>query len=215
MIRVESLHAYIHWLPVTKIQFEAFLCDLPADQDAPDWYEEAIRLNPQVLPPEIGSANYWQAFLTGIRPDETHDYSSWSGPWDALPSKDEWFAAYLELRELGEIEVADLAEMSATPQIGELLLRVESASTRSRHGPRTLADQMLLKYGVMEWVRNDARGDPWAAFGRPDPRFHGNLNNLDTGRPSYPVARDGLRLASHGFRLLRSDEPSSPRPTRS
>ena len=73
MIWAESIGMYLHWLPLTKIQIERFAPETPA------WYAEAIAVNPGEPELDVGPANYWQLFVTGLRPDEAQMIAGWCG----------------------------------------------------------------------------------------------------------------------------------------
>src|SRR5262245_13463491 len=87
MIRVASIGAYVHWLPVTKLQFEYFLCDQPGNRFDQKWYDDVLKVHKQNEPSGTGPArvspamvrrdNYYRALLTGIRPTEIAPFISW------------------------------------------------------------------------------------------------------------------------------------------
>ena len=204
MIRLDPPGGFIHWLPVTKIQFEAFLCDRPPASFAPPWYEALLTLNPRVAPHRVQASNYWGAFVTGIKPEEAAAFAAWCGADFGLPTREEWFSVYRLARATAAVPAAAIARTGRTPRARSLIERLETATTalQPRDRPRTLADQMLLRRGVMEWVECSERQRRWGAFGQPHVRFHGNLYDLESGRPSFPTDLDQRRLHSHGFRLI-------------
>jgi hypothetical protein len=204
MIRIEALDGYLHWFPVTKIQYETFLASDQGMCFDESGYAELLATNPRTTTKKLTPEDYWTAFVTGLRPSEVVPYAKWSqsmdpGVIDTLPSQKDWIAAYGELKQSAAIEVADLAEMSPSTRAREVLIRVG----RVTGSERSVADQMLLRGGVMDWVKSGSRQGTWAAFGQPDPRFYATLFDPDSGRPSYPIDPEGVRLGSHGFRLIR------------
>jgi hypothetical protein len=207
MFLVEAVGSYLHWVPLTKVQLETYLCGRPPAPAHEPWYESLLRLNGRCPPQLIGPENYWQAFATGLKPAECQAFADWNGELAedsfALPGKSEWLTAYKSLKQLPPLPRAELDALQLRPRVRRLLLRLEDASARAHGAKRTLADQMLLRGGVMEWVHcQDRRGD-WGAFGRPHPRFHTTVDEMDLGQPSFPVSADNLRLPSHGLRLFR------------
>src|SRR4051794_29027663 len=103
MLHLPELNGYLHWLPVTKIQFEYFICDEPDDHFGEQWYAEIRRQNPRVSPNDVRAENYWHAFLTGITPQEARRFARWSGADYALPTLDEWCTAWQTLKRYGAV----------------------------------------------------------------------------------------------------------------
>ena len=207
MIWVEEIEAYLHYLPVTKIQFELFLCEtVDTDFDA-DWYQRVCQLNPRVTPSGVRSGNYWNSFLTGILPDEARRFARWCGEEYAIPRLETWFTAYKALKRR-EPETYDWTRQlpDSTDRCRVLLSELEKASTaaiRDVGYERTLADQMLLRLGVLEWVEEPQEQIRWGGMGELLPAFHGLLFTPDHGQPARPSHADTDRLDHYGFRLLR------------
>jgi hypothetical protein len=84
----------MHLLPVTKLQFERFLCDASVYGDS--WYEGLLALNPRVSPRRADAASREGLLLTGVLPDEALAFAAWCGPEYDLPTVDEWRAACAE-----------------------------------------------------------------------------------------------------------------------
>src|SRR5581483_6750317 len=86
----------ILWLPVTKVQFEHFLVDTGAFDNA--WYQDKLQnYNPRISAGNLGVTNYWQAFMTGILPGEAIRYAEWVGRGSDLPTAQEWKRALTTL----------------------------------------------------------------------------------------------------------------------
>jgi len=207
MIWVDAVEAYMHWIPVTKIQFEHFLCAAPDSHFDESWYDAILHLNPRVTPGGIRSDNYWRAFLGGITPDEVQRFARWCGEGYTIPTLEDWFTAYQALKALPP-EPSDVIDSMGNlrNRVRTALSRLDSASKTAltRVGyERTLADQMLMRLGVMEWV--ECREQPrfqWGGMGETDSRFQGNLFTPDYGQPSIPNNPDTDRLHYYGFRLI-------------
>jgi hypothetical protein len=212
MIWVDAIGAYIHWLPVSKLQFEYFLCDQPGTRFDQKWYNEILKLNARIPPAGVQRANYWQALLTGIRPDEANAFVEWNNEaYDgvyALFTRDLWFQAYQALRSEPPLAVNHFNDLPLQPRMKTLVERF-SAVTQSlpaTAGAMTRADQMLMRQGVLEWVscQGDRRGE-WGGFGQPNRDFFSLLYSPDRGDPYFPARFEEGRLMQFGFRLLRRD----------
>ena len=79
MIWVECLRAHIHFLPVTKIQFEYFLCDCEESRYDSDFYLKMLEKNPRETPGQLTPDTYCRAFATGVSPDASQAFMRWSG----------------------------------------------------------------------------------------------------------------------------------------
>lgn len=202
MLAVEP-DLYVHWLPITKIQFEYFMSDTYDRAFDIRWYEELLCLNPRVTPGKISPANYWKAFLSGIRPTEAQRFAFWCGDGFRLPSAAEWARAYqiLSSQPALDLESIDILK-DLPPRLRELVLRTDEASSEAARClgyVRRLADQLLMRLGFLEWVDGDGR---WGAMGEPFPELCGNLATPETGSPLIPSRPDSVRLPCFGFRLV-------------
>jgi hypothetical protein len=208
MMWVQEIEAYVHWMPVTKIQFEYFVCAAPDSRFDARWYEEALDLNPRTTATDLRSGNYWNAFLTGITPSEAQRFASWCGG-SSIPSLDEWFSAYRALKAKPPLSNLDAAmeSLGLRDRTRSLLRRLESvgSSVTKEYGgyERTLADQMLMRLGVMEWVECSSRRSPWGGMGQTHTAFHGSLQTPDHGQPMIPIDPEANRLGYFGLRLVR------------
>jgi formylglycine-generating enzyme required for sulfatase activity len=208
MIWVECLRAYIHVLPVTKIQFEYFLCDCEESWCDSEFYLKMLGKNPRESAGQLTSENYCRAFATGISPDASQAFTRWLGEdrderYD-LPTKREWYAAYVELKVRSDIKVDDIVKLGLTDRVKNLFVRVNEAATRSfGSGPsRTLADMMLFKHGVYEWVLSE--NDQWRGAGIPHTSLKGSgaINVLEHEKPvEFNNIADPPPAC--GFRLLK------------
>jgi hypothetical protein len=233
MIWVAPLGAYVHWLPVTKLQFELFLCDQPSNRFDQDWYNELLRVHVQgesaseieigrVSPSMIRRDNYFKAFLTGIRPSEIAPFISWldesqDGNFD-LPTDEEWRTICDELCRTPEIKIEEaFRDLPQSPRMRTLLTRIDAvardivASPASGQPSTTLVtcgDQMLLRNGIMEWVRwrDGMSHPPYGGRGKPMHRhLIGDVRDFSRfPQPANPgPGYEQGRLPGFGFRLLR------------
>lgn len=212
MVRVVALDAYVHWLPVTKIQFEYFMAATSDGLFDSRWYDEILDLNPRITPAAVRQTNYWQAFLTGITPTEALKFAHWCGAEYALPTLDEWNAAYRELKELPDFELNLLDGLGDLSARARTLLTQLNSTGRivteqiGGYNPRTLADQMLMRLGVMEWVECTTQRVRWGGMGITHPAFYGALQTPDQGQPMLPINPETNRLRHFGFRLIKRSE---------
>jgi Sulfatase-modifying factor enzyme 1 len=207
MVWLPTLGLYVHWLPVTKIQFEHFLCDaLDGHFDSP-WYEEVLRLNPRITARRIWRGNYWQAFTTGVLPSEAERFAAWCGEGYRLPTRDEWTRAYLQMKVEPEGEPLPpplLDSLRERPR--ELLDRVVAAAREAsvsfgfNPGSET---SLLFRFGILEWVALEGEAPArWGGIGEPNPAFHGNLLAPEQGEIVLPERAETERLPPFGFRLV-------------
>ena len=207
MIWVEAIDAHMHWMPVTKIQFEYFLCDEPDSHFNAKWYDDVLYLNPRITPNAIRRNNYWEAFLTGIMPSEAQRFARWCGNQYAIPTLGEWYEAYQALKARPANPEIISAMMDLHGRRRSVLEQLASASDMAfremRYTNRTLADQMLMRMGVMEWVECRNRHFQWGGMGETHPDFYGGLFTPEHGDPHTPNNPEADRLRAYGFRLVR------------
>jgi hypothetical protein len=213
MVWVGEIDAYIHWLPVTKVQFETFMCAAPDTRFDEGWYESALELNGRTTPGAVRQNNYWQAILTGIYPSEAQKYAAWCGDNYDIPTQDEWFAAYNALKQVNEIKIDFADHMPHLSDRARLLIkRMDAASKRVASTlmipDRRVTHQMLMRYGVMEWVNNpNARhGQEWVGAGEPNREFHNLAIAVERGQTNQPMNPTSTRMKHYGFRLIRRPE---------
>ncbi len=206
MVLMPELGLYVHVLPVTKMQFEHFLCDATDGHFDSRWYDEIRRLNPRVSARRIWSGNYWNAFLSGILPAEAERFAVWCGPGYRLLQTSEWQRVYqaLESHDAPSLEEADMLDDLA-PHHRELITKVECAVEEAclQSGDLCrMTERMLMRMGLIEWTAIEGPSpNLWAGLGEPHPSFCGNLFDLSVGDLIQPADGETQRLASFGFRL--------------
>jgi hypothetical protein len=205
LVWVEAIGAWMHWLPVSKLQFERSLRQAPDRAFDAAWYGQLLTLNPPVAPARIHAENYCNALLTGILPAEAQRIAASLGAGFALPTLEQWLRAWSWLlSQPAERGLpADLTRRLDEP-VRTLLVGIDRAQTAAaararRH--RTLADQMLLRWGVLEWV--DQQRDPrWAGIGEPS-RLPRGVRVSPARGPVVPDRPEAFRSYLFGFRLIR------------
>jgi len=212
VVWVQSINAYLHWLPVTKIQFEFFLCAEPSAQFDAQWYDDILQLNTRVSPQDITAANYWSAFLSGILPGEAGQFARWCGLGYAIPSLDEWRKAYtfLKTQPVQPQAISNALNQPGAPRLSDrtqrLINQLETVQHRAWRdvdfNAPNQADQMFMRLGVLEWVESTELLNRWGGMGQTHQRFHGGFFTPDHGQPSRPHDPENMRLHHYGFRLL-------------
>ncbi len=207
MIWVDEIEAYLHYLPVTKIQFELFLCETVDSTFDADWYQRICELNPRVTPAAVRPANYWNALLTGILPNEAQRFARWCGEEYEIPGLKTWFDAYKALKRRPPEPIDWAARLPSLSERCRLLIaqleQASEAATAEVGYERTLADQMLLRLGALEWVEDPGGQHSWGGMGELFPAFHGLLFTPDHGQSARPSNPESDRLDHYGIRLLR------------
>jgi hypothetical protein len=206
MLGVPEIGLYVHGLPVTKMQFEHFLCDATDGHFDSRWYDEILRLNPRVSARRIWSGNYWNAFLSGILPAEAERFAAWCGPGYRLLQTSEWQRLYRALEKQNATSLGETGLFSGlAPHHRDLITQVERAveDACTHSGDRChLTERTLMRMGLIEWTAI-AGPNPnlWAGLGEPHPSFCGNLFTPAKGDLIQPADSETRRLASFGFRL--------------
>jgi hypothetical protein len=206
LVWVEAIAAWMQWLPVTKPQFERFLRETPDRRFDAAWYDHLLALNPRIEAASIRAETYRGALLTGIVPSEAQRFAAWLGAGFALPTLAQWLRTWEALesmpaeRELPASVARRLEEPART-----LVTRIEStlaaAAAARRRRPRTLADQMLLRGGVLEWVEQPGSPARWVGVGEPPRPARGVPVSPERG-PVAPDRPEGFRSYLFGFRLI-------------
>lgn len=205
MILVPEIGLYVHGLPVTKVQFEHFLCDATDGHFDSRWYDEILRLNPRVSARRIWCGNYWNAFLSGILPAEAERFAAWCGAGYRLLRTSEWQLLYRTLeRHATSLEETGLLSGLA-PHHRELINQLERAveNACAKSGDRCrMTERTLMRMGLIEWTAIEGPNpNLWAGLGEPHPSFCGNLFVPEKADLIQPADGETRRLASFGFRL--------------
>ncbi len=208
MVWINDLNAYIHFLPVTKVQFEYFICDEPRRRFDEEWYNMVIDHNPRVTPHSIRSDNYAQAFMTAVTPDEVQLFTDWCGSSYSFPTREQWFTAYKALEGKPAITIDDhwISTHRVRERAGIILQRLdrEMSALLSRSTERKLADQTMMRGGIFEWVFDERERPPWVGMGKPHSSFVSGFFSLEQGTPTFkPRNPETDRLFQIGFRLLK------------
>lgn len=191
LVRVDPLHAYLHLFPIAKVQFEQFLSSGTSSSWGDELYSELLGLNPRISYRALDQTKYEQLFLTGIRPEESKEFSSWLGDNYSLPEDRDWLACYdwLAKHPITDIPAGISDEAIA---IWEIITELRT--------PTNLLDLSLMSEGIKEWVRIAGKSDKHGGLGRPTARFstlHRNSRQLTS------INTSETRLPAYGFRLFK------------
>ena len=207
LLWIKEIDSFVEFLPITKIQFEFFLSQMVDPRFDQLWYDEILQQNGRISPHLIDNTNYWQLFLTGIRPDEIESFQKWcekDGHSFYVPTLDLWTTLYQVVKNQKPINIEDLVQ-HLDQKMHALFLGLEKTVLELCHNYNrsyTLADQMLMRFGIMEWVKQDSLATRWGGMGEPYPSFFPVIKGPDQGiakQPKFPF-RD--RMKSYGFRLF-------------
>jgi hypothetical protein len=208
-IFVESIGAFMHWLPVTKIQMEYFMSSTSEALYNDSWYRDVLGYNPRVSPSNINGSNYWEAFITGILPRDARNYARWARESYNLPTAQEWFDAYQYLLDIPASpehieQILDTPRLNA--RVKTLLQNVEESAQQAEFqldGRRSLADQMLMRLGVMEFVYRDAQRNTFGGYGQTHSNFFPQMEIPRRDAPQQLAnPREGAQMKQYGFRLI-------------
>jgi hypothetical protein len=191
LVRVDPLHAYLHLFPIAKVQFEQFLSSGTSSSWGDEQYSELLGLNPRISYQALDQTKYEQLFVTGIRPEESKEFSSWLGDDYSLPEDRDWLACYdwLAKHPITDIPAGISDEAIA---IWEIITELRT--------PTNLLDLSLMAEGVKEWVRIADKSDKHGGLGRPTARFSTLYRNP---RQLVNINTSETRLPAYGFRLFK------------
>jgi hypothetical protein len=225
MVWVPELSAHVHWLPLTRIQFELFLARGGAEDLDVRWYTELCERQRRLPAREITADNFWRCLLTGVLPQEAKAVAEWLGPGFRLPRSSEW----LELlraadRPSPSVNWSELAP-TLSPRCLALLQAFAALPLKGRSSerppqypdgrlPLTLADRMLLRGGLLEWVDTGSPEQPWGGMGEVHASLHRHISRLQDGEVRIPRRPTEERIDHFGFRLIR-ERSVTPDPTAS
>jgi len=208
MAKVDPENFWIHIWPVTKIQFEFFLCEEPNSEMDATWYGQLLSNNPRISPSRITSKNYWQLFVAGVHPDKVQTFADWNGKGYSIPKLSEWDAAYKHFLETDvtmdlPAEATKIAsERKVDPLVNVIDQKLqEVVSDLSKNGRVSFADRFLMRRGMVEWVRLTSEAGEWGGMGDPNPLSNWNTTAIIS--QSRPEIVRNLNVKHYGFRLIK------------
>ena len=209
LLELEEAGLALGLLPFSKAQFEQVWIEAPdaAGSDADDWYAGVLEVNPRTSWRNGARQPLLGLWLTGVSPQQAMYLSSQAqksqdaGFDFGLPDAQEWLCIEKRLgREpFGKAEAEQVERLPLCEAARAIWGRLQA-----ERAPSNWADCLLLRGGVLEWVRWSAPGD-WK---KPDAGF-GALGTPSgtTFVPSYDGPRryylNDTPSSLHGFRLWR------------
>jgi len=206
MVNIEPAGFWMHIWPVTKIQFENFLCQEPNSEMDEGWYEQVLNNNPRITPTRVTTKNYWQLFVTGIEPEKLQWFAEWNGNGFEIPTASDWNVAYRFLNDQ-DLFVELIDELRNTENNLDPLVEIvasklqEVLSTFSQSNRLSMADQFLMRKGIMEWVKLTGESSEWGGLGDPHPST-GWATNAVVGQGRPEIVRS-LKVRHYGCRLIK------------
>ncbi len=192
LVHAESLGLDVHLLPVTKVQFEAFLAEPNAFGDT--WYEEVLQGNARCSWRGFCNTQRERLFITGVLPGEAEVFATWLGSGFRLPSITEWQSICGDWsRRVPSSNFLD----GFLRRSGEGASHVIRALMSGRSAT-SLARRALMTEGVLEWVTSNGS---WRMLGEPREQFCTQL--FDWRTPVTPID-PSKRNPACGFRLVRT-----------
>lgn len=191
----------VHLLPVAKAQFERVLAEprpVSAGAEFGDaWYEHLLEVSPRVSPHRVTNDDLEMLFATGLEPGEGEKAARWFGPGFELPRVDVWRAIDDALHN-EPIRGDDWTALIQAPDLVRSARLVLERVFELRR-PSTWGQAMLLKDGLLEWVRTGPKA--YGGLGRPRSSFSQLILNPQRDAPVRPI-RSG-RHRQFGIRLTR------------
>lgn len=209
MIWSERIEAFVSCVPITKVQFEYFLCGIRHPRFDADFYKEILERNPRISPGKVLPNTYHQAFVTGIKPDEAEAFAEWSSSDGddvyELPTSVEWKQIREEWNGIPDPTFSVYSSLKLTRRAKLLLDRLDKSARKKQNvaGERKLSHFALLNHGVLEWVRWDRSELGWGGLGVPHAAFKAGFT-VEDGVPQEPREID-LRPAAYGFRIIKRE----------
>lgn len=194
---IEDYSIWVQCLPVSKIQFEEFICSQPDHKFDENWYYEILQLNGRTSTRSISKLEYWKLFITGIFPNEAQEFIEWFGENVRLPTIEEWINIFLYLDQ--QPAYPGLFSNKVTGRMATILNRFDEFL--SEKPASTLADQLLMSGGIVEWAKDNEK---WVGIGQPNSQFYISLA-LNPRKKLYeiPLAPNKKRMRAYGIRLIK------------
>jgi hypothetical protein len=202
MIYVDEVEGYVHWQPVTKVQFETFICDAPVSKFDEAWYDDILKLNKRISSRQVNGSNFWQLFITGIKPEEVEDFAAWCGEDYQIPTSEEWKKIYNRFSKT-PANPDILKDFKLGRRSQAILAKLEEINcTRIPSSERKMSDQMVMRFGVMEWVRLIDYRQDWGGMGQPIGGLQPTIQPPEKG-PELLRNPSTSRYHYYGFRLIK------------
>lgn len=197
MYKLKDFDFSVMWLPVTKIEVEYFLSETDDSRFDSQWYKSCLATNPRRSAHTIGVRDYWRVFMTGITFEEVQVLRQWWRGFD-LPTKAEWIAVLeaLDQYPANPDYVQTICQHPGLNQRARILIERLEYLNQSQPN-RTLANQVLLRDGIEEYVYTNQSSLTCSLQGYPPRQLNGG-RQTELRNFHYGLAAQGI-----GFRLIR------------
>lgn len=196
LIYIDPLQAYVGFLSLTKIQIEYFVSSTNDAMFDEAWYQTVLGYSGRISASQTTSSNYKQLFVSGIMPREAQRVALWAGPNYNLMTSYEWVMLYdFASKAPAMPNVVDMMESSLGVELKPRVRTVFDALANAVRA-NTLADQMLLGNGIIDYVYEDPQQTSFTG--------HGWSSMLLNPREPQRLAnrREGARIQNFGCRLI-------------
>ena len=197
VVQVPGTGLWMHLLPVTKRQFEAYLAQPDTPGDAA--YNRLLEVNPR--PSWRGREPPEAAFVTGLLPGEAEAFAEWFGAGFAVPEAEEWRLAYVSMAG-AQVRVPQRLIEQVAPGVRrwlDLAWQDLGGCQGVCSAPVAWTALTRMRDGVVEWTRKPS-GEP-VGRGAPAQRFQ--ANTWDPGRDEIRPLAPARRMRYFGVRLFR------------
>ncbi|MDZ4672559.1 MAG: hypothetical protein SH821_16985 [Phototrophicales bacterium] len=196
LIYIPTVNAYVHFLPITKIQIEYFMSATTEAMFDESWYTSLLSYSERVSPAQVNKSNFTHLFVTGILPREAQRFASWAGRGYSLLTSQEWRAIHdyaASAPPMGDI-VAEISQVGALkPRVRAVL---EALKKNTSNKIDSLADQMHLTNGILDFVYEDEQQNAFVGHG------YRSIVISPTDPQRLANSREGARIKNFGFRLI-------------
>jgi hypothetical protein len=162
LVSLPNTNSWVYFFPLTKIQFEYFLCSDGANRRYnKSWYEERLQLAPRVTAAAVSAANFDSLFMADLAPEDVIAFADWLSKESRslgaectarLMTATEWenFSAWADSQSSQDIEAEGWEQLGLRAKDVFRSLQVVKD-----HREQTLAAQMWMRGCLYEIVSVD------------------------------------------------------------
>lgn len=211
-VKIPTTNLAASWLPFTKIQLEHYISDTHNPDFDQVWYDKIYSFNPRIAPHQMAISKYEGVFLTGVMPSEAKLIAKWMGYDYDLPTVSQWKTIF-EYFHKQSASLDTIHEILATEGLSNrariIIRNLEQFTSQDTQQLmdeyRSVADQMVMRLGVMEYVYENNYRNSYAGQGQPNRHFQPNVRMLPRDgeeRLAKRARASGTRIRQYGFRLI-------------
>jgi|CXWL01.1.fsa_nt_gi hypothetical protein len=195
LVYIKPIKAYIHALPLSKIQFERYISDPGYGVEDIVTYENILKENPRISPNEDIREKPWRLFTTGLLPAEMSRYKAWQGANFDFATNVDWEKSVNWLDTMKSNQV--MQAMNNTQGINPLAKMIFK-KIFTEFSPKSGTDLCMFFGAVMEWVTVNGR---MMLIGKA---ASGLWNHIDARDRFTPLPPDERRRSYYSsFRLIK------------